>query len=393
MKIAFFVQWMLCGGVENALITLTDKLIEMGNEVSVYVIHVKGEFLFNLSEKVNVKPIPMPEQIRKNIPVGGTTVTVRECMKNREYVRAVYFVLKHKLGKEKFAELNVNKKRIPMLDEKYDIAVNYHMHSPFLVWYLSERVIAKKKYTWVHNDFSTTGYSIELLKQYLECNASFYCVSKQLKDELEERLPEYKGRIYIARNIVNQSRIIEQAEEYYPTEYMEIQSSKIKLLTVGRLEERKGYDLAIEAGSRLASQGIDFHWFILGDGTLRNYLIDMVRDKKLEENFSFLGVKNNPYPYFKNCDIYVQTSRHEGFVTTVTEAKILKCPIICTDVSGAREQIRDGETGDICEISVEGIYEKLSRLIQNADIRKQYHTNLLQEKQEAENSWLHIFET
>ena len=65
------------------------------------------------------------------------------------------------------------------------------------------------------------------------------------------------------------------------------------------------------------------------------------------ESPSIIGVKSNPYPYFKCCDIYVQTSRHEGYATTVSEAKVFCKPIITTDVSGAKEQIRTGENGFI----------------------------------------------
>ena len=99
----------------------------------------------------------------------------------------------------------------------------------------------------------------------------------------------------------------------------------------------------------------------------------------------------NPYPYFKNCDIYVQTSRHEGYVTTVTEAKIFNKPIVCTDVSGAREQINDGVSGDIAEINSESVERKLLRLIYDTDRRKSYE-DILSTNDFSENTeWLRYF--
>ncbi len=66
-------------------------------------------------------------------------------------------------------------------------------------------------------------------------------------------------------------------------------------------------------------------------------------------DFIFLGIKENPYVYMKQCDIYVQPSRFEGYCTTTNEARILGCPIVMTDVSGAEEQLENGKTGLIVE--------------------------------------------
>ncbi len=108
--------------------------------------------------------------------------------------------------------------------------------------------------------------------------------------------------------------------------------------------------------------------------------------------FCPIGIRMNPYPYFKNCDIYVQTSRHEGYVTTVTEAKIFNRPIVCTDVSGAREQLVDGVSGDITEISVDSIYEKLLRLFEEPNRRSDYTTILTTHKNVVNVDYMKVFE-
>ncbi len=59
MKIAIFVQWMLCGGVENALIALTKKIAEFGNDITIYMILEKGDFVKKIPEQVCKKQIPM----------------------------------------------------------------------------------------------------------------------------------------------------------------------------------------------------------------------------------------------------------------------------------------------------------------------------------------------
>lgn len=389
-KIAFFAQWMLCAGVENALITLSKQLVKSGNDVTIYVIQEKGEFIKKIPEGVKLKSIPMEESVRKTIPVGGTTVTVRECISEKSYINAIKFLIKHKLSKTEFAELNINLESIPNLNEQYDIAVNFHMHSPFLVWYLSERVNSRIKYTWIHNDFETTGYNISKLKQYLMCVNHFFAVSEQLSKEFINVFPEFKEKTTVAFNIIPSEEIKMKADEYYPEEYKD--NKELKLLTVGRLEEQKGYDIAIEVCTKLKRDGFKFKWYVLGEGTQRKSLEEKIQKENIQDTFKLLGVRMNPYPYFKNCDIYVQTSKHEGYVTTVTEAKTLNKPIMTTDVSGAKEQLNNGINGSIAEINVESVYTKLKELMESRELRQKYVLELENDEEESKVEWLSFFE-
>lgn len=383
-KIAFFVQWMLCGGVENTLITLCDKLDKKIYEITIYVIVEKGEFIDKIPSGVKLVQIPMSSDIRESIPVGGIKIACREAIYQRKYVKAAKMIANRILINDKFSELSCHKSKIPNLDKKYDIAVNYHIHSPFLVWYLAERVQAKKKYTWIHNDFTTTNYQINDLKIYLNRIDLFFCVSIKLKKEFEQIFPQYRDKTIVAKNIIPIKRIQQLGNEYYPLEYSE---NKFIILTVGRIEMRKGYDIAVEVADKLKKSGYEFEWYIIGDGTEKNRIQKMIIQKKLTDCIHLLGVRDNPYPYFKNCDLYVQTSRHEGYVTTVTEAKIFNRPIICTNVSGANEQILSGYTGDVVEISAEKIENKIKYLIDNNEKRKMYTENLQKEGVNEDNDW------
>lgn len=390
-RIAFFVQWMLCGGVENALIALSNKLIENGNDVTIYVIVEKGEFIKKISPKVRLKKIPMPEKLRNSIPVGGTKVTVRECLEKKEYFRAAEFLVKHKMNKCPFAELNVNLEKIPQLEEKYDIAVNFHIHSPFLVWYLSERANADVKLAWIHNDFETTQYDIRSLMQYLECIDVFYGVSNKLAQEFTAILPEYRDRTQVALNIVPVNEIMKKAEECHPKEFDKGSTQKLKILTVGRLEEQKGYDIAIEVCRKLVEQNLEIEWFVLGDGTLQAELEAEIRKCGIEDCFHLLGARMNPYPYFKNCDIYVQPSKHEGYGIAVAEAKLFHRPIVATDFAGAKEQIVDGVSGDIADIDADSVLHKLERLIKEPERRERYSQKLAEEVITEDPAWVSVF--
>ena len=80
--------------------------------------------------------------------------------------------------------------------------------------------------------------------------------------------------------------------------------NRIKLVTIGRMTEQKGFDIAIEAAARLKAWGINFVWFFIGEGKNKEVYQELVREKQLENNIIFLGFKQNPYIYMKNCDIY-----------------------------------------------------------------------------------------
>lgn len=390
MKIAFFIQHMLCGGVENALLSLVNELIDQGNKVSIYMVKERGKFVDKIPTSVHKDAIPMPENIRSMIPCGGIKLSIKEALTNRQIIQAFIMAMKFTLNRKGFAELNVDFSKIPKLNERYDIAVNFHIHSPFLVKYLAEKVNADKKYTWIHNDFTTTGYEIGKLYPYLMCIDHFFCVAEKLKIEFIDIFPEYKNKTDVALNIVPVNEILSKAEEFYPQEYKNVTS--IKLLTVGRVEEQKGYDIAVNVAKELLKEEIDYQWFILGDGSLRQSFERVLENDGLSDKMHFLGIRMNPYPYFKNCDIYVQTSRHEGYVTTVTEAKIFNKPIVCTDVSGAREQIDDGISGDIAMVNAESVANKVMRLIREPIRRKSYEFHLALTSYSEKPEWLKCFE-
>jgi glycosyltransferase involved in cell wall biosynthesis len=88
----------------------------------------------------------------------------------------------------------------------------------------------------------------------------------------------------------------------------------------------------------------------------------------MQDRVSFLGIRQNPYPYMKACDIYLQPSRHEGKPIAVEEAKILQKPIVVTDYSSAREQMAGYPIYEIAELSEDGIYEGLQTMLKHIGI-------------------------
>ena len=116
-----------------------------------------------------------------------------------------------------------------------------------------------------------------------------------------------------------------------------------------------------------------------------NKLFDHIKNLNIENDYILLGSKLNPYPFMKECDIYVQPSRHEGYCITLGEARCFNNPIVTTNFTGANEQIKNEETGLVCEISENGIYKSLKRLLDDKDLYNNIKINLSKEIVDSTN--------
>jgi glycosyltransferase involved in cell wall biosynthesis len=155
---------------------------------------------------------------------------------------------------------------------------------------------------------------------------------------------------------------------------------KINIVSVGRLNYQKGFDIAIEACKQLKKDGYDFVWNILGEGEERGKLEKMIKEYHLEDMFILGGIKENPYPYIKQADIYVQPSRFEGKSIAIDEAKILNKPILVTNFSTAKDQINDQINGLIVDMNPECIYNGIKQLIDSDELRRKLSQNLSNEE-------------
>ena len=128
----------------------------------------------------------------------------------------------------------------------------------------------------------------------------------------------------------------------------------------------------------MKEKGAKFVWYAIGYGKDEEMLKSLIEEYKVMDCFVILGRKDNPYPYMLNSDLYVQTSRHEGYAITVEEAKALKKIIVCTNFAGASEQIEDKLTGIIVNtFSAEKISEAIFPFIEDENYRKNFQENIL----------------
>jgi len=122
-------------------------------------------------------------------------------------------------------------------------------------------------------------------------------------------------------------------------------SRKMRAIVIGRLEEQKGHVYLLEALSRLLPAVRDrLHVTLIGEGSKRPLLEKMIRKWGLSE-VELIGFRLNLHSYYAQADFSILPSLWEGFSLGILESYMYGVPLIATDVAGAREIIRDGETG------------------------------------------------
>ena len=162
-------------------------------------------------------------------------------------------------------------------------------------------------------------------------------------------------------------------------EKADINKKKTTIASVGRIVDAKGYDRLINVAEKLNANGLDYDLWIIGDGSEREKLQEIVHQKNLK-NVQFLGSQANPYKYMKQADLYVCSSRYEGYNLTVAEALILGVPVLSTNCTGPCEILDDGNYGVIVENGEEGLYTGIKDLLSNPDKLAYYKQKAIERK-------------
>lgn len=138
---------------------------------------------------------------------------------------------------------------------------------------------------------------------------------------------------------------IEIPEQVVPFDFGGRFPGKRIIYSAGRLSPQKGFAFLIEAAAILHRTRSDLVFAVSGEGRLDAALRQQVSDAGLAESFHFLGHTETIYPYLAGCDLFVLASLFEGMPNVVMEAMAVQKAVIATDVNGARELVREGETG------------------------------------------------
>ncbi len=144
------------------------------------------------------------------------------------------------------------------------------------------------------------------------------------------------------------------------------------LISIGRLVYDKGYDLLINAVADIIDEGICVDLVILGEGPRRNELEKIIKERNVTNSIHLLGFKENPDYYLSRSDIFVSSSRYEGFSLAIAEAMIANLPIVATSCAGPNELLDNGNYGMLVDCSVSSLKNGLIKIILNNELRNHY---------------------
>ena len=186
------------------------------------------------------------------------------------------------------------------------------------------------------------------------------------------------ARNWFARVPLIRTRVIANAVPVpEPTPVTDTASRDRVVLSVGRLGFEKGYDLLIQAFAKATHDLPAWRLLILGDGSQRTNLEQVIAQFGLSKRVSLPGVESNPWEFYRTAAIFVSSSRHEGFGIALREAMASGCSVIATDCpSGPREIVADGVNGLIVATGdVDAMAKALRNLIDNEALRENLAAN------------------
>lgn len=374
-NILFVMSNLECGGAEKALISMLEVFDYSKYSVDLLLFNKKGIFLNKVPKEVNILEEPFGYKYY-DMSVKQAVIELLSKGKIKDAFGRLVSMVIYKMEKDSSRCNQKVWKHISSmfgkLNKEYDVAIGYLEGHP--IYYCIDNVKANQKIGFIHSDYEKMGFNKRGDIPYFRYLDKIVTVSHKCSRVLKCIFPEYKDRVEIMHNILSPKVIYKMASED-----IEIVESDITIVSVGRLVKIKGYDLAIDTCKKLVDSGYDLKWYVIGDGTERKELEILIRKYNLENRFILLGEKENPYPYIRQADIYVQTSRLEGKSIAIDEAKILHKPIVVTNFTTVTDQINDGKNGLVVEMNSDSIYKGIDELIKNIDLRNKLIINLEKE--------------
>ena len=374
MKILFVINTLGRGGAETALVELLRKLGQRRYEISLYVMLGQGELADRLPE--NVKLLNSRYKNCSVLSARGRMAMAKTAgisfFRNGNLGKKTAILIKTGFAMLKRRRFSADKLfwRIlseggERLQEEYDLAVAYLEGAS--AYFVADHVKAVKKAAFIHTDYGRAGYTRQMDQGCYEVFEPIFAISQEVRDSFLEVYPEYGTRMRILHNMIDQERIRRLAEESggFADDYC-----GFRILTVGRLTVPKAYDIAMQALALLKQEGFAVRWYVLGEGDQRTALEKQRAELGLKDDFILLGAEDNPFPYYRQCDLYVHATRYEGRSIAIQEAQTLGCAILASDCDSNRGQIREGIDGRLCRLTPESIAAGIQELMGDKEQRK-----------------------
>ena len=344
-KILFLIESFAGGGVEKVFIDLINNM-----DISKYDITVMSIWDYGVRKK----------DLRKDVKYKSIFPNIKGISKIfHNFVEKSDGKLLYKFG----------------IREKYDIEIAFIEGRATKIIGASTNPNSKK-IAWVHIDLEQGHWTSKVFRKSIELEKSYYkkfndivFVSNSAKEGFIKLFGEDFDNLQVKYNPIIADDVINKSKEV--VDDIEKPKDKKLLVTSGRLVSQKGYESLLEVCNRLNKDKFNYELWILGEGWARPKLEELVDKYKLN-NVKLLGFKENPYKYINQGDLFVCSSKNEGFSLVIAEAMILGLPVISTNCSGPNELLNFGEYGFMVENTEDALYEGLREILKDENKLKYY---------------------
>ena len=371
-KVLFLVRDMRLGGAQKSLLSFLQCFAgseyARQYEVHLLVLDPRGELLSQVPQTIkNIQPGRrlrwMSSRMNKNL--------FKTCWSMCGLCGEIRWLVQKKLRLLP-KQLNIAQKvwfswhdLIFDHEEAYDVVVSYQDGE--CGYYAIDKVQAKHKILWLHSDYQKQGYDPEFDLRYYEACDAVVTVSEDCQKCFLNTFPQFAEKTHVLENITSADLVLSRSNEAVELEYNS--DTAVKILSVGRLNWQKGFDIAVDTAKLLRDAGAEFQWLVVGDGSERESLQKRIDANGVAECFQLVGARSNPYVYMKACDILVQPSRIEGKSIVLDEAKIFCKPIVSTNYSTVNASIEHGKSGWIVDMTSEALCQGILRIMEDENLR------------------------
>lgn len=387
-RILIAVHSLSLGGIQKSLIEALNVIDCEKYDVELFVLQNKTQLLCEAEKKVKTTVCNDRRRLYKNpmYLLPDLLSTVLRKIGAEKAGEKVYRANRDRIGKSraKYAY-----KKYFSSDPKYDVAIAYAPE--YTAFFVDKYVNADRKFVFFH---SSIDENEKIHKKVFPHFDKIIAVNESCADMLKDSYASLSEKICCITNYVSPEKIRLSADEEENT----VVTSGFNICSCGRLSYEKGYDIAVQAAKLLCDEGLDFHWYFVGDGTEREELCRNIEKLGIEKYVTITGMKRNPYPYINGCDIFVQPSRNESFGLTILEAMILYKPVISTRTDGGKRLVCDNVNGMLCDISADDIAKKIMLVHENPDFIKNAvgvlkNADYSEKKKEYETKWNELLDS
>lgn len=362
IKILVTGRSLTIGGVEKALLNLINMFDFDKYEVSLLLMRAEGSYMPLIDKRVHL--LSSPEYFgwidlsKKDIRQSILRLLFRPLFLYF-YLRNVFWgCLYHNMARARQRMWRDVSPYLPIFGGSYDIALDF---SGLLRRFVLEKVVAKKKYTWIHSDYRVFGLDKSIDEPLLATFDKIFCVSKTCKNIFDQEFPLLSCKSEVLTNKIDVNYIRSQIKRGG----FDDNFKGIRLLDVTRIDPNKGLDIAVRVCFLLKKKGYNIRWYILGNDPLgySSELRKIITEYNLLDTFILLGYTENPYPYMDQADLIVHFSRFEGRSVAIDEALALGKKILLTNYPTAKDQIIHGVNGYICDFEENKLLNILEKII------------------------------